>query len=85
MKIAYTYEIYKLNYSNGHFEVRYIPSDTALTAITWNVPVVFKEDGTRMELEENINMFAPYREWAAQKFMLENTDTLLNATGTITP
>ncbi len=85
MKIPYTYEIYRLNYSQGHFEVRYTPSDPALTAITWNIPVMFDENGEMIPVETMIDTFAPYREWAGQKFLLENTDTLLNSTGTINP
>lgn len=85
MKIPYTYEIYKLNYSTGHFEVRYIPSDPELTAVTWNVPVMFDADGNLIPVEDTIDFYAPHREWAGQKFLLVNKDNLINATGVITP
>jgi hypothetical protein len=85
MKIPYSYEIYKLNIQTGHIEIKYMPEDETLTAITYNVPIIFNEDGTQMELKENIDRFAPYREWAAQKFLIQNANTVLNLTGTITP
>jgi hypothetical protein len=85
MKIPYTYEIYKLNIQTGCIAIKYLPLDTTLTAITSNVPIIFNEDGSQMSLTDNIDCCAPYREWAAQKFLMENADTLLNSTGTITP
>jgi hypothetical protein len=85
MKIPYTYTIYKLNIQTGHIEIKYTPEDETLTAITFNVPILFDEDGNQFEIQKNIDMFAPYREWAAQKFLIENTDSILNSTGTINP
>lgn len=85
MKFAYTYEIYKLNIAQGHIEVRYTPKDESLSAITYNIPVMFEESGEVMTVEKNVDSFAPHTTWAAQKYIIDNAATLQNSTGEITP
>lgn len=85
MKFPYTYEIYKLNINQGHFEVKYTPKDETLTAITLNITVMFDENDNPINLDENIDFFAPHRTWAAQMFILNNKDTLIDKTGEINP
>ena len=83
MKIPYTYQVYKINLEQGHFEVKYTPQDTSLIAITSNVPAFFpKDDGTPRTVEEIVEYFAPYMQWQGQKTILEQGDSLLNASGT---
>jgi hypothetical protein len=83
MKIPYTYTIEQLDITYGHMVVKYLPEDTALTALSYNVPIMFNEDGTQKPLVENIDMYAPYREWGAQKYLKDNANTLINSSGTI--
>lgn len=83
MKNAYTYKIEQLDIAYGCMSVKYTPEDARLTALSYNIPVVFEEDGSQKPLLENIDMYAPQREWNAQKFLIENADTLVSSTGTI--
>jgi hypothetical protein len=85
MKFPYTYEIYKLNLAQGHFEVKYTPKEEVLSALTFNLPVMFDEAGAPIGMEEIIENFAPHQTWAAQKFIIENKDTILDKTGEINP
>lgn len=83
MKIPYTYKIERLDITYGHMDIMYLPDDTSLTALSYSIPIQFNEDGTQKPLVENIDMYAPYREWAAQKFLKDNADTLLNSSGNV--
>lgn len=83
MKIPYTYTIEQLDITYGHMVVKYLPDDVSLTAHSYNIPIQFNEDGTQKSLVENIDMYAPYREWGAQKFLKDNADTLLNSSGNV--
>lgn len=85
MKNAYTYKIEQLDIPNGTMVVKYTPSDTSLTSISYNIPVLFNEDGTQKPLMDNIDHYAPNREWNAQKFLKENAEALINSTGTVNP
>lgn len=83
MKIPYTYKIEQLDITYGNMSIKYLPDDTSLTALSYNIPIQFNEDGTQKPLVENIDMYAPYREWGAQKFLKDNADTLLNSSGNV--
>jgi hypothetical protein len=85
MNQPYQYKIEQLDIAYGNMLVKYIPSDESLTALSFNIPILFEEDGLQKELTANIDKFAPQRQWAAQKFFIENGDSLVNLTGTVNP
>lgn len=77
MKEAYTYKIEQLDIQYGHVLVKYIPTNQSLTALSYSVPIEIDESGAVIPLETLVDKFAPQREWAAQKFLKENADSLL--------
>lgn len=85
MKISYKYEIQKVDIQNGHLLIKYTPEEEALASVALNIAILFNEDGTQKPIQENIDLFAPQNQWAAQKYLLENANTLLNSSGTINP
>jgi hypothetical protein len=85
MNYTFTYKIIKADVTSGNMLVKYTPLDGELTAITLNISVVFDENNNPIPLEQLIEMYAPQAQWAAQAYIKDNYEDLINKTGNITP
>lgn len=86
MKFKYTYSIELIDIKEGHIQVKYMPEDVRLVALSYNLAIyALKEDGTKFTIDELIEFYAPHDKWEAQLTLLNQYDTILAKTGTVTP
>jgi hypothetical protein len=84
MKHKYTYIIELIDIKEGNIQVKYTPENPSLVALAYNLGLyVLKDDGTKFTIDELIEFYAPHDKWDAQLTLLEQYDTLLNKTGTV--
>jgi hypothetical protein len=71
----YTFTVQKLLFDMGCMEVRFLPTDTALSAIVTTIPIWPAMDITN--LKAYLDNFAPHDRWYAQKVITDHGNTIL--------
>jgi hypothetical protein len=79
MDVEFTHELISVDIENGTMEVRYIPEDSNLSIVLYNIRFVLsQEENATFEdhYENSIRIHAPFGLWQTQKAMIENADEL---------
>lgn len=74
----FTFVVEQLLFEQGAMIVKYIQTDTRLTAYSYNIPILPDIDANNMK--EYVKTWAPRDRWFAQETILNSGDALLKAT-----
>lgn len=73
----FTFVVEQLLFEQGTMIVKYTPTDTRLTAYSYNIPILPDIDPNN--LKEYVKTWAPRDRWFAQETILDSGDALLKA------
>lgn len=73
----FTFVVEGLLFEQGAMTVKYTPTDTRLTSITYTIPI--QPDININNLKPYVAKFAPNNKWFAQEIILNNSSSLINA------
>lgn len=71
----YTFTIQQLLFDQGTMLIKYLPTNTALSAIVLNVPIWPSMDMN--DMKTYLDNFAPNEKWFAQQIILNHSDQLI--------
>lgn len=71
----YTFTIQQLLFDQGTMLIKYLPTNTALSAIVLNVPIWPSMDMN--DMKTYLDHFAPNEKWFAQQIILNHSDQLI--------
>ena len=74
----YTFTVEQLLFDQGTMLVRFLPTDTTLSACVLNVPIWPSMDMNN--IKAYLDNFAPNEKWYAQQIILNHTATLMSNT-----
>ena len=76
---AYRYEIVSISNEavNPGIVVKYIPENTNLTSISYNIPILYDFDANNMT--QYVDRWAPRQQWFAQEMVLNHSETIMNS------
>lgn len=74
-KFDYTFTIQQLLFDQGTMLIRFLPTNTALSAIVLNVPIWPSMDMN--DMKTYLDNFAPNEKWFAQQIILNHSDQLI--------
>lgn len=74
-KREYTFKVVATHFDQGSFEVQFIPKETHLISVTYNLPILADFDPNNLSVY--VEKFAPYDRWFAQQIILDNEQKLL--------
>jgi len=78
---AYRYEIMSIfngvESGNPGILIKYIPENTNLTSLSFNIPILYNFDVNNMS--EYVEQWAPHQQWFAQEMVLNYSDTIMNS------
>jgi hypothetical protein len=80
---GYTFKVMGISAQSGNagIEVKYIPDDTRLTSLSYNLPI--NPDFDVNNMATYVDQFAPRQQWYAQEMILQHEAAILNS-GTAT-
>jgi len=74
-QIPFTFEIKALDFDAGSIRIKYLPTDTRLTAVEYMIPILTNFDPANMQAY--VSTWAPFDKWFAQSQILAHRDTLM--------
>ena len=74
----YTFTVEQLLFDQGTMLVRFLPTDTTLSAFVLNVPIWPSMDMNN--IKAYLDNFSPNEKWYAQQIILNHTATLMSNT-----
>lgn len=75
----FTYKILETFFDSGSMLVEFIPTDTKLPGLTYNIPIDASFDANN--IKEYLIKYAPNEKWFAQEVILQHGDVLRGLEG----